>query len=371
MGVVSVRLPDDLVEWIDQQPGNRTEVITRIIEEKKGEGGMKAIIYVDQVEALKAGKHSHGRQELFFNPANLSEEHRNELARSKDGKGFNASKCTVVDPNSGRYRQIPLTLQSEASIGSLQSLLDERIKHRRQAYEKLADLMIEGKDPYRLDRFIRDMVFSETAGAVADGEEIEISLSPMLALKKNDWNQLKMYCPDRFFEAEESCRKVIAARIKEEVENRKVRTANRKAENDKKAERNRIADSWLKEHGTETQAKRREAGYMPDDELENMIENWILKDVKEMPTGVKCDCGEIAKVDPLPMFTNKVECMTDEEFEVFMAFDIALPEEAHLLEKDLLIREYECACGERIKKPCIYIGVNWHEFEFWKYLEIG
>ena len=136
MGVVSVRMPVDLIKWLDDQKqimklSSRSKVINQIVRDEMRIGSMQVCIYVDMTLAMLAGKKRYGYTVLRFNPKDLTSELRDELAKTINKKKgyFDATHIRL----NGRKTYFP---KAEATLETLKEILMERIALRKTHEEK-------------------------------------------------------------------------------------------------------------------------------------------------------------------------------------------------------------------------------------------
>ena len=127
MSVLSFRMPEDTINWIDANKLNdisRSEFIRQIVDEKLAKG-MRAIVFVDMTLAMLAGNNRYGNIDVWFDPAELTIEERQELAMQIDEES-GCFDATCIDIDKKRY--FP---KAEATLETLKEVLKERADYRK------------------------------------------------------------------------------------------------------------------------------------------------------------------------------------------------------------------------------------------------
>lgn len=128
MSVLSFRMPEDTINWIDANKLNgisRSEFIRQIVDEKLAKG-MRAIVFVDMTLAMLAGNNRYGNIDVWFDPTELTIEERQELAMQIDEES-GCFDATCIDIDKKRY--FP---KAEATLETLKEVLKERADYRKE-----------------------------------------------------------------------------------------------------------------------------------------------------------------------------------------------------------------------------------------------
>jgi hypothetical protein len=244
---------------------------------------MKAVLDVDQNAALLAGKNSYGKKEVEFDPADLTEEERDVLAKSRieDGKyilyarasSYNVPDYKISEANTETLRHV-IAFTAEYRKDKAQREADEKRKAIEREDENRKRWIAEALDDWNnkfsqlehIDYIFRNRKDNLTSDEVAQLEAKRAELKALI-------------------EAEEKAR--AEEKAKEEQERRDQLAAREK----------QIAD-WIASKGTASQKERYEAGMLPEDEIFDAMRNEAfapldhIKRYDRMGASDVCECDD-------------------------------------------------------------------------------
>jgi len=240
---------------------------------------MKTIIQINKTDALKAGLDNQGDYALDFDPAEVTQEQRDELA-SSDTTSYNHQHPHTWIANRAINNNIHAGGVAVPDLAALRTLLDARIARRAGlvAEAKAADEKTVTKYMARADEDLIDLNYPlvgapeinykyraredflpaaerlQDAAALARIEHLKTEVMPaMLAGAHVEW------------EAEQKRIAEVRARNKREAAEKKAAEA---------AKLRRQADqisAWVAARGTNNQLERQAAGLLPADEIVALI----------------------------------------------------------------------------------------------------
>ena len=298
------------------------------MDPEKG-GKMKAIITVSRNEALKSGLNNEGDYIVEFNPADLTQEQREELALSgvsNDSGAYYVNHGLFL--GSSKFdKMIPPV--ATADVETMKTLLDARIKAR--AAKEAEKAKAKAKE---LESIIRDLTKWVNA---PENEWLHNFDRPCIFSGHGNPTNVDDYFNrvpglKEAIEDRESLAFWVKLENTVELMKRKRINAEREAA-EKKAEMERAAQirAWVAKNGTQNQKARLTDSLLPDKEIIDEIRAEAYKPLEKFPrykklrAGDVCEGTEWGEYHDVEFDAWDAKNLTAEQYEQFKAIQKAMP----------------------------------------------
>ena len=339
---------------------------------------MKAIIHIDKTAALKAGVDSDGGEHVVvFDPADLSQAQRDELALSLVSAAaynnplygvFRASK----DPDNGSI----VAPAIRADLETLKMLLDTRIKIRHERKIKKKEerrerletfLKADISDCYWLTGYEVKLRHADIREIAVEFESDEAQAKIVEALaagaKKAEARKAEEFARKELLEKERAERKELLE--KERAERMARYAAERKQKEEDDLKKKEQITAWVAKKGTESQKARLAKDLLPKKEIVDAIRDEAYRPLdkykryEKITTSDVCDC-EYDYCDVVFDVKDKHEA-TEDEFDLMQEFKKLIPDAT------VTIREHEGeaeVCENSVTRIGIMVKVPVGAFNF-------
>lgn len=330
---------------------------------------MKAIIDISKNESLKAGIDNDGGEHIvIFNPVDLTQEQRDELAVSNVIFNHNSPQHGLYRASRDPDGSSIVAPAVRADIETLKMLLDVRIeiRHKRKVKEK-------EKRKGILDKFLKADISNCYWINRGNRNKVQLNYTDIdkIAVEfESDEAQAKIIEALTAGEKEAEARKAdnAAKKIRTEKEHaeRMIRyAAEKKQEETDRLKKKEQIVAWVAEKGTESQKARLAENLLPEKEIIDAIRDEAYRPLdnyeryEKIITSDVCDCEyDYCNVE---FDANNKHEATENEFDLMQEFKKLMPGST------VTIREHkgesEC-CEKTVTRTGIMVKVTVRTFNF-------